>query len=87
MARANGVVMVSELREERLAQVRERYPAIRTTTDATALLADPEVDAVVVATPVSTHFDLAMAALRAGYRRVYGDTLPPPLHVEVWLPR
>ena len=28
-----------------------------------------------------------MAALRAGYRRVYGDTLPPPLHVEVWLPR
>jgi hypothetical protein len=28
-----------------------------------------------------------MAALRAGYRRVYGDTLPPALHVEVWLPK
>jgi hypothetical protein len=27
-----------------------------------------------------------MAALRAGYRPVYGDTLPPALHVEVWLP-
>jgi hypothetical protein len=28
-----------------------------------------------------------MAALQAGYRRVYGDTLPPQLHVEVWLPK
>ena len=27
-----------------------------------------------------------MAALRANYRPVYGDTLPPALHVEVWLP-
>jgi hypothetical protein len=28
-----------------------------------------------------------MAALRAAYRPVYGDTLPPALHVEVWLPK
>jgi 4-amino-4-deoxy-L-arabinose transferase-like glycosyltransferase len=28
-----------------------------------------------------------MAALRAGYRPVYGDPLPPALHVEVWLPK
>ena len=27
-----------------------------------------------------------MAALRANYRPVYGDTLPPALHVVVWLP-
>jgi hypothetical protein len=27
-----------------------------------------------------------MAALRASYRPVYGDALPPALHVEVWLP-
>jgi hypothetical protein len=28
-----------------------------------------------------------MAALQAGYRPVYGDSLPPALHVEVWLPK
>jgi hypothetical protein len=28
-----------------------------------------------------------MAALLAGYRPVYGDPLPPALHVEVWLPK
>ena len=27
------------------------------------------------------------AALRANYRPVYGDTLPPALHVVVWLPK
>lgn len=30
------------------------------------MIADPRVDAVVIATPVSTHFDLALAALHAG---------------------
>ncbi|HKO23273.1 MAG TPA: hypothetical protein VJY65_00880, partial [Chloroflexota bacterium] len=30
---------------------------------------------------------LKAAALRAGYRPVYGDTLPPALHVEVWVPK
>jgi predicted dehydrogenase len=61
-----GVVAVSDLRQERLAQVRLRYPSLRTTTDAGELISDPGVDAVVIATPVSTHFDLAMRALGAG---------------------
>ena len=60
------VVAVSDLRSERLAQVRKRYPTIETMTDCAALLANPQVDAVAVATPVSTHFDLGMQALRAG---------------------
>ena len=30
------------------------------------MLSDTDVDAVVIATPISTHFDLAMAALAAG---------------------
>ena len=37
-----------------------------TTTRYDDLLADPSVDAVVVATPISTHYSLAAAALRAG---------------------
>jgi len=60
------VVAVSDLRPERLALVRQRHPLVEATADAGALLGDSRVDAVVVATPVSTHFGLAMQALRAG---------------------
>ena len=41
-------------------------PGVRITTDANQILADPEVDLVVVATPNETHFDLAQRALCAG---------------------
>jgi predicted dehydrogenase len=60
------VVSVSDLRDARLAHVRSRYPAVKTTTSFEDLITDPHVDAVVIATPVCTHFDLAMQALRAG---------------------
>ena len=60
------VVVVADRRPERLAQVQRRYPTIRATTDPADLIADPAVDAVVIATPVELHFDLAIAALRAG---------------------
>jgi predicted dehydrogenase len=60
------VVSVSDLRDARLAQVRSRYPAVKTTASFDDLLADTQVDAVVIATPVCTHFELAMQALRAG---------------------
>ncbi len=60
------VVAVSDLRPERLAQVHARYPTIRTAADIQSVLDDPTVDAVVIATPVSTHFPLALQALRAG---------------------
>jgi predicted dehydrogenase len=60
------LVAVSDMRPERLAAVRARYPAIRAFADANELIADRRVDAVVIVTPVSTHFDLAMQALRAG---------------------
>jgi predicted dehydrogenase len=60
------VVSVSDLRPERLAQVQARYPTIKTTNDAQELLKDSKIDAIVIATPVSTHFELAMQALHAG---------------------
>lgn len=60
------VVAVSDLNTLRLAQVRGRYPSIKTTTDYRDLLSDTSIDAVVIATPVRTHFDLALQALRAG---------------------
>jgi predicted dehydrogenase len=60
------VELVCDLREDALATIARRYPGVRTTTDFAAVLADPAVDAVMIATPVSTHHPLAAAALRAG---------------------
>lgn len=59
------VEMVADLDEERLARIQTTFPAVRVTTDFFELL-DSEIDAVVVATPVSTHFALARAALLQG---------------------
>ncbi len=44
----------------------KRYPAIKLTTDFTELLSDPNIDAIAVATPVHTHYELGLAALQAG---------------------
>src|SRR5262245_13607204 len=57
---------VSDLREERLEAVRSRFPTVKTTTDYRQLLADDSLNAIAVATPVSSHFPLAMEALEAG---------------------
>lgn len=62
----SGVRWVCDQEAARLAQVAARYPGVRVTADVDEALADPAVDAVVVATPTSTHFALAGAALRAG---------------------
>ena len=48
-----GVVAVCDQNETRLATVNKLYPAVSTFTDVAAMLADPSVDAVAVATPVT----------------------------------
>jgi predicted dehydrogenase len=60
------VAAVSDLDTAKLAVVQRRYPTVKTTTDFRELLNDPNIDAIAVATPVNTHFELALAALRAG---------------------
>ena len=57
---------VCDLREDALGAIARRYPGVRTTTRFGSVLADEDVDAVMIATPVSTHHALAEAALRAG---------------------
>jgi predicted dehydrogenase len=51
---------------ERRRHIASRYAHLRVTGDCAGPLADPEVDAVVVATPASTHAAIALAALGAG---------------------
>jgi predicted dehydrogenase len=52
--------------DERRAQFAARHPGARMTADFDELLADDGLDAVVVATPVPTHYQLAKRALEAG---------------------
>jgi predicted dehydrogenase len=63
---ASRVVAVSDLQPARLAPIAARYPTIHTTTDHRDLLRDLAVEAVAIATPVSTHYELARQALEAG---------------------
>jgi predicted dehydrogenase len=60
------VVHVADRDVARLSDVGRRYPGVRTSGQEQDLIADTEVDAVAIATPVSTHYELGMAALRAG---------------------
>jgi predicted dehydrogenase len=67
-AETPGLTMasVADLDQKRLDTVRKRYPGVKTTTRFQDLLEDPSIDAIAVATPVRTHFDLGMAVLKAG---------------------
>jgi len=56
----------SDLREERLSHMKRLYPSIETTKEYGEIIADPDIDAVVIATPVSTHFEIARQALETG---------------------
>ena len=56
---------VSDVRKDRLDHVVGLYPQVRATQDYRDLLTS-DIDAVVIATPVSTHHCLALEALRAG---------------------
>lgn len=49
-----------------LARAAKRHPQARLLSDWREALADPEVEALAVATPVRTHFEIALAALLAG---------------------
>lgn len=60
------VSMVSDFRPERLAVVSKAYPSVSVTTDPDEILLSKEIDAVVIATPVFTHFPLAKKALENG---------------------
>lgn len=57
---------VCDLYPDKLAKIGRRYPIVKTTTKYQDLLSDPTLDAIVIATPVHTHFRLAQQALSAG---------------------
>ena len=60
------VLAVCDQQPARLEPIGRRYPGVALTADMSVLLNDPAIDAVVIATPVSSHAALARQALLAG---------------------
>jgi predicted dehydrogenase len=60
------VAMVADLNLARLGEVQKTYPNTRLTQDYMDILRSDDIDAVIVATPVSTHFPIARDALSHG---------------------
>lgn len=60
------VAAVADLDPKRLELVSRRFPNVKTTTNWQDLIRDPKIDAIAIATPVNTHFELGMAVLKAG---------------------
>jgi predicted dehydrogenase len=60
------VVGVCDLDRKRLDHLAKHYPGIDSVPNWRELVSDPRVDAVVIATPVSTHYQIAREALEAG---------------------
>ena len=61
-----ALATVCDVSAARLALVHRTHPGIRLDSDWRAVVNDTGVDAVAIATPATTHFELGMAALRAG---------------------
>ncbi|HSH61473.1 MAG TPA: Gfo/Idh/MocA family oxidoreductase [Acidimicrobiales bacterium] len=64
--RGPEAVVVVERSLDRIAAVATQYPSVACSTSLDQVLDDDEVQAVILATPVSTHAELAIAALEAG---------------------
>jgi len=60
------IIAVSDLDPAKLAICKRQHPGVTTSTAARDLFRDGRIDAVAIATPVHTHYDLALAALKAG---------------------
>ena len=57
---------ICDLQTERLKRSSQRYPSAKATTRSRDLLDDPDLDAVLIVTPVFSHFELASEAVNAG---------------------
>jgi len=57
---------VCDLSEKVLKTVAAAYPQVKTSQDLSQVIADPDIQAVVIATPAPQHYDVARQALEAG---------------------
>ncbi len=60
------IVAICDQDEKTLKKIGRRYPAVRQEADLGSILADADVEAIAIATPVASHYPLARRALEAG---------------------
>jgi len=60
------IAAICDQREEALKRAKKAFSGVNVTTDWHSLIEAPDIDAIGVITPVSTHFELAKAALENG---------------------
>lgn len=60
------IVGISDIREERLRPLAKKFPRAKFTARYRDLISNPDLDALVIATPISTHYEIARKALEAG---------------------
>ena len=60
------VKVACDKRKDRLAHMKSLYAGIETTTDFDVVVNDDEIDAIVIATPVRFHYEMAKQCLEAG---------------------
>ena len=66
---------------ERLERFGRRHPAVNFTAEFREVLEDPEVDGVLIATPVGTHVELARQSLEAGKHTFVEKPLAPSVQM------
>lgn len=71
------VVAIAEQNPNRRQVAQTAYPYIKIVEDAKAVFADPDVDAVAIATPIFTHYELAKLALESGKHVLVEKPLTP----------
>ena len=62
----SNVKTVCDMDKSRLEHIKQQYPTVETTGNFEDLINDKDITAIVIATAVNTHFDLAMKSLTAG---------------------
>lgn len=77
----SSLVAVMRRDREKLADFARRHRVAKSYTDADALIADPEVGIVYIATPPASHMELALKALAAG-KPVYVEKPMAMTHAE-----
>jgi predicted dehydrogenase len=60
------VAAISDADDGSLSRAAQNYPGVRMAKNAAELLTDPDLDVIAIVTPVSSHFEIAKAALSNG---------------------
>ena len=61
-----NLISVVDKSEDRLEYAKNQYPDVDVSTEIRYTMEDQNVDAIIIATPATTHFDIAIEAMKCG---------------------